>query len=120
MAFSHVPAESWSLPGRAASLAQALDKILDAPALKGGIAGVEVARVSDGRVLYAQDPDTRLMPASNRKLFTAAAALELLGDDFTLKTDVLAAAKAGRAGHLAGRPDAARGRRWAAVRGGFG
>ena len=89
-------------PCRSDALAAALDKILDAPALQGGIVGAEVARVSDGQVRYARNPDTRLMPASNRKLFTAAAALELLGDDFTLKTNVLAAAKPDAQGVLKG------------------
>ena len=91
-----------SAPCRADTPAQALDKILDAPALQGGIIGAEVARVSDGQVVYTRNPDTRLMPASNRKLFTAAAALELLGDDFTLKTDVLAPGKPDAQGMLHG------------------
>ena len=73
------------------TLTPVLDKILDAPALKGGVTGAMVCRVSDGKVLYAHDADLRLMPASNRKLFTSAAALELLGPDFRVHTDILAA-----------------------------
>ena len=89
-------------PLRAQSLAQSLDKILDAPALKGGLTGAMVRRVADGKVLYAHDADTRLIPASNRKLWTSAAALELLGDDFTLHTDLCATAKPDAAGVVQG------------------
>ncbi|MBV9852244.1 MAG: D-alanyl-D-alanine carboxypeptidase/D-alanyl-D-alanine-endopeptidase [Armatimonadetes bacterium] len=91
-----------AVPSHAERLVGELDKILDTPGLKGGIVGAEVARVSDGQVLYARNPDTRLMPASNRKLFTAAAALELLGDEFRLETDVRAAGGPDAAGVLRG------------------
>jgi D-alanyl-D-alanine carboxypeptidase/D-alanyl-D-alanine-endopeptidase (penicillin-binding protein 4) len=85
-----------------APLAPALDKILNAPTLKGGVTGAIVCRVSDGKVLYVHDPDLRLMPASNRKLFTSAAALELLGPGFQVHTDLLAAAKPGADGVIPG------------------
>ncbi len=84
------------LPGHVradGALTQALDKILDAPPLKGGITGAIVVRVEDGQTLYSRNPDTRLLPASNCKLFTSAAALGVLGDEFTFNTRVLAAAR---------------------------
>ena len=74
-----------------------LDRILDAPALRGGVTGAILCRVSDGKVLYDRNPDLRLLPASNRKLFTSAAALELLGENYTMTTELCAK----------GRPDAA-------------
>jgi len=89
-------------PARADALGDALDHILSIPALKGGIVGAVVQRVGDGRVLYAREADRRLMPASNRKLFTSAAALEVLGDGFTFKTKVLATAKPDSMGTLHG------------------
>ncbi len=84
------------------ALTPVLDKILNAPALKGGVTGAMVCRVSDGQVLYAHDADLRLMPASNRKLFTSAAALELLGPDFRVHTDILAAQRPDADGTIAG------------------
>lgn len=75
------------------SLSSMLDKTLNTPALKGGITGAIVCRVNDGKALYEHNADTRLLPASNRKLFTSAAALELLGDDFQVTTDICALAK---------------------------
>ena len=83
-------------------LAPILDKILNAPALQGGVTGAIVCRVRDGRTLYAHDADLRLLPASNRKLFTSAAALELLGPDFRVHTDVLAAARPDASGTITG------------------
>ena len=83
-------------------IAPTLDKILNAPALRGGVTGAIVCRVGDGKTLYAHDADLRLLPASNRKLFTSAAALELLGPSFRVSTDVLAAARPDTSGIIAG------------------
>ena len=73
----------------AEKLRDALDRILADPALSGGTTGAIVERVDTGAVVYTHDADTRLMPASNRKLFTSAAALELLGPGFTFTTKAL-------------------------------
>jgi D-alanyl-D-alanine carboxypeptidase/D-alanyl-D-alanine-endopeptidase (penicillin-binding protein 4) len=59
------------------------------PSLKGAIAGVSVRSASSGQLLYTYNGDTRLTPASNMKLFTAAAALTTLGKDYTFHTDIL-------------------------------
>ena len=64
--------------------------------------GAVVLRAGDGQVLYAREADRRLMPASNRKLFTSAAALEVLGDGFTFKTEALATSKPDTDGTLHG------------------
>lgn len=88
--------------GRAESVGAALDQIINAPSMRGGITGAIVERVSDGKVIYAHNPDLRLLPASNRKLFTSAAALELLGDGFTYDTQALASAKPDADGTLNG------------------
>ena len=94
---------AWLVPVQAqTTLKPTLDKILNAPALKGGVTGAIVCRVRDGKVLYAHDADLRLMPASNRKLFTSAAALELLGPEFRVRTDILASAKPGADGVISG------------------
>lgn len=84
------------------TLAAALDHILNDPALRGGVTGAVVVRVRDGKTLYEHDADLRLLPASNRKLFTAAAALGVLGDDWTYKTQIIAHAKPDAQGVLHG------------------
>ncbi len=84
------------------ALTLTLDKILASPTLSGGITGAMVCQADTGAVLYAHDADTRLLPASNRKLFTAASALCLLGPGFRARTQVLAAAKPDAAGTVSG------------------
>jgi len=71
-------------------LTDKLNHILSFTTQESGINGVIVERLSDKRILYSQNPDLRLMPASNRKLFTSAAGLELLGDSWRPETDILA------------------------------
>ena len=90
-------------PARAQdALGPTLDRILGAPGLKGGITGAIVCRADTGQALYARDADTRLIPASNRKLFTSAAALEVLGGEFRIHTDLRADAKPDAAGTIGG------------------
>ncbi len=84
---------TWSSPAGAdtsrAGIGDALDTILADPLLKGGAAGVVVADADSGAALYRHRADDRLMPASNTKLFTSAAAMGLLGPDHRFGTDVL-------------------------------
>lgn len=53
-----------------------------------GFWGIEVARLRDGKILYARAADQLFLPASNMKLFTTAAALEKLGPEFRFRTRV--------------------------------
>ncbi|QCX76936.1 D-alanyl-D-alanine carboxypeptidase DacC precursor [Streptomyces sp. YIM 121038] len=71
-------------------LPEAIDTILGDPRMEGGVASVVVADAKSGDVLYQHRPTGRLMPASNTKMLTSAAALELLGPDHRFTTDVLA------------------------------
>ncbi|MGW0821537.1 D-alanyl-D-alanine carboxypeptidase/D-alanyl-D-alanine endopeptidase [Streptomyces sp. NPDC002845] len=85
---------SWSAPAGADSdasgLPEAVDTILGDARMEGGEASVVVADARTGDLLYAHQPTTRLMPASNTKLPTSAAAMEILGPDHRFTTDVLA------------------------------
>ncbi|MFW6693730.1 D-alanyl-D-alanine carboxypeptidase/D-alanyl-D-alanine endopeptidase [Streptomyces sp. MAR4 CNX-425] len=72
-------------------LKQALDNVLADERLEGALASVVVADAASGETLYEHSAATRLMPASNTKLPTSAAAMELLGPGYTWSTDVLAA-----------------------------
>jgi D-alanyl-D-alanine carboxypeptidase/D-alanyl-D-alanine-endopeptidase (penicillin-binding protein 4) len=73
-------------------------------ALQGAVGrwGIFVMSLQDGRVLYARDADRSFIPASNMKLFTTAAALDLLGPDHRWRTSVLASSRPDKAGVING------------------
>lgn len=79
-----------------------IDRLLEIPALRGGVTGCLVESLDDHKVVYERDADLRLMPASNRKLFTTAAVLGLLGPDFAISTPVLAAGPPDATGTVTG------------------
>ncbi len=72
-------------PATAPSAAPSLAQILKTSDLQGALVGAVVA-APDGRTLYAEGPDLRLMPASNQKLFTVAFALDTLGTEYRSET----------------------------------
>ncbi len=69
-------------------LAQRINAILHASPAGRGFWGIEVVRLSDGEILYARNSQRLFQPASNMKLFTAAAALSTLGPNFIFRTTV--------------------------------
>lgn len=79
--------------GDRSGLPEAIDTILGDPRMEGGIASVVVADAASGDVLYSHLPTTRLMPASNTKLATSAAAMEILGPGHRFTTEVLESGK---------------------------
>ncbi|WP_175408977.1 D-alanyl-D-alanine carboxypeptidase/D-alanyl-D-alanine-endopeptidase [Streptomyces sp. TRM64462] len=79
----------------------AIDRILTDPRLDGGAVSVVVADAATGETLYQRDGTDRLLPASNTKLATSAAAMALLGPDHRFRTDVLATGRQ-RGGTLRG------------------
>ncbi|MGA5759232.1 D-alanyl-D-alanine carboxypeptidase/D-alanyl-D-alanine endopeptidase [Nonomuraea bangladeshensis] len=72
-----------------ADLTQDLNQILSDSRLTIARAGVVVKSASTGEELYATDAGKQLIPASNTKLFTSAAAVETLGLDYRFPTTVL-------------------------------
>jgi D-alanyl-D-alanine carboxypeptidase/D-alanyl-D-alanine-endopeptidase (penicillin-binding protein 4) len=73
-------------------LASDLDRIFNAPVMEQGLWGVEVKSLDTGRVLYARNARTLMMPASNMKILTLAAAAETLGWDYRFTTTLEATA----------------------------
>src|SRR4030095_1043424 len=71
---------------RERALVADLDRIFNAPVMEQGLWGVEVASLDTGRVIYARNARTLMMPASNMKILTLAAAAETFGWDYRFKT----------------------------------
>lgn len=63
-----------------------IDALLQHPALAHNLTGILVASLKDGRNLYERNADIMLIPASNQKLLTSAAALHWLGADYRFAT----------------------------------
>lgn len=70
-------------------LRRALSSVIETSTLKGARVTVQVKSLEDGSLVFNRDGDELLNPASNVKLFTAAASLSLLGPDFRFETDFL-------------------------------
>lgn len=66
-------------------LPEKLSKIL-APAMRNSDWGVKVMVAETGQTLFESQSDDLFIPASNRKLFTGALALDQLGPDFVFQT----------------------------------
>jgi serine-type D-Ala-D-Ala carboxypeptidase/endopeptidase (penicillin-binding protein 4) len=101
------PAEATarSAPARTATagdLSTDIDQILSDSRLTGATVGVTVRNATTGAVLYSHGADTRVVPASNNKLETSAAAFGILGTGYRFRTDV--SAKGGTL-YLKGRGD---------------
>ncbi|SDL09258.1 D-alanyl-D-alanine carboxypeptidase / D-alanyl-D-alanine-endopeptidase (penicillin-binding protein 4) [Glycomyces sambucus] len=72
------------------ALAAAIDAILQDPKVTDSQASIIVKDAATGEVVYDHHGNQRAIPASNNKLSTVAGALEVLGEDFTFTTDVVA------------------------------
>lgn len=70
-------------------LQQEIDRTLDVPSLAAGTWGVVVRSLRSDDTLYARNSRKLLIPASNLKVITLAAAAERLGWDYTYETQVL-------------------------------
>lgn len=69
-------------------LASKIKLLIEQSKLADAKIGMVVYSTKQDRVLYTLNPDRRLIPASNTKLFTTACALHQLGPDFKYKTEV--------------------------------
>src|SRR5205823_4570989 len=67
-------------------LGKQLDRVLGRGQTGSAFYAARVIDLSSGRELYAVDPDTPVMPASNGKLAVGAAALDFFGSAAVFKT----------------------------------
>ena len=79
-----------------------IQEVLDQPQLAPSVLAGKVASLETGRVLFEANAGKLLMPASNMKLYTVAAALDRLGPDFRFVTSVYASERPDKSGKLRG------------------
>ena len=72
------------------ALAWEIDRAIDTSDLTRARWGVFVTAMKDGRVLYSRNGDKLFTPASNMKIYTTAATIDLLGADYHWRTSVYA------------------------------
>lgn len=85
---SHAPPATApkSNPRAERTLASDLNRIFAAPVMEHGLWGVAIKSLDTGKVIYALNARKLMMPASNMKIVTLAAAAEILGWDYRFKT----------------------------------
>jgi len=74
----------------AGSLTADLDALFTKPPFDTAHWSVRIERLRDGQVLYERNPRSLVMPASNMKIVTMAAAAETLGWDYRFETRLVA------------------------------
>lgn len=77
-------------------------EILRRPQLAPATIGIKVASLETGKVLFEQNANKLLSPASNMKLYTVAAGLDRLSPDYRFVTSVYAAANPDASGIVHG------------------
>lgn len=65
-----------------------IERALDNPQHAHAVWGVDIVDLSSGTSLFRRNPGLNLIPASNAKLYTTAAALDLLGPGYVFETVV--------------------------------
>lgn len=75
-----------------AALRTDLAAVFDGPEFDRSLWGVVVQSLDTGETLFARNPTTLMMPASNMKILTLAASIERLGWDHTFETRLVTSA----------------------------
>ena len=71
-----------------AGLAERVDGIVNQPSQKNVQYSIIIVKADSGEVVYSHDANKAMMPASNMKVITTAAAIKYLGPDYVFKTEV--------------------------------
>jgi D-alanyl-D-alanine carboxypeptidase/D-alanyl-D-alanine-endopeptidase (penicillin-binding protein 4) len=80
-------------PATLAELRSRIDEIVRQPALEPGFFAVKIVSLETGQVVFEQNANKFVRPASNMKLYTVAAALDRLTPDYHFITSVYAKEK---------------------------
>ncbi len=96
------PAKTFA-PGKSvAELQQKIAAVLAKPELSSAMVGIKVVSLDTGKVIFEENEDKLLRPASNMKLYTVAAALDRLSPDYRFTTSVYAPKRPDSSGVIKG------------------
>jgi D-alanyl-D-alanine carboxypeptidase/D-alanyl-D-alanine-endopeptidase (penicillin-binding protein 4) len=84
------------------TLSERISSLMNGSVARSADASLEVVDVDSGAMVAEHNPNLPLAPASNMKLFTTAAAIDLLHPDFQVTTTVFMRGAVDAAGTLAG------------------
>lgn len=84
------------------TLSERLESLLNGSVTRASEASVQIVEVESGEVVAERNPHTPLAPASNMKLFTTAAGIDLLTPTFAVSTTVYARGNVDQTGTLDG------------------
>lgn len=79
-----------------------LNDLLEDPALKGSVAGIQLVDLETGKPVLSHNSETMLVPASTQKLIFTLAALDQLGEDHVFRTGLYISGKIDGSGTLKG------------------
>ena len=79
-----------SEPNRNQEFAKHIDQLIDQSPFASARWGVKVVSLSNGSTIYERNARQQFIPASNMKIYTTAAALDLLGADYRWLTSAYA------------------------------
>ncbi|HEX8070664.1 MAG TPA: D-alanyl-D-alanine carboxypeptidase/D-alanyl-D-alanine-endopeptidase [Pyrinomonadaceae bacterium] len=96
------PTPASPAPRTVEELRARLQALVEQPQFAPALLAAKVASLDTGRVLFEANAAKLLMPASNMKLYTVAAALDRLGPDFRFVTSVYADARPDKDGRVRG------------------
>lgn len=96
------PAKTVATTTTLAELQTRIAEVLRKPELSSAMVGIKVASLDSGKVLFEQNANKLLRPASNMKLYTVAAALDRLSPDYHFVTSIYALAKPDASGTVRG------------------
>jgi serine-type D-Ala-D-Ala carboxypeptidase/endopeptidase (penicillin-binding protein 4) len=101
-AVAPAPAQSVEATAAGGTLEARLNPLVHGAIARGSTSSIKIVEVESGRVIADRNGNQPVIPASNMKLFTTAAAFELLEDDFQFVTTVSMRGELDRSGNLQG------------------
>lgn len=96
------PLSAQTAPKTLAELQTRIAEILAKPELAPAMVGVKAVSLDNGRVVFEENAEKLLRPASNMKIYTIAAAIDRLTPDYRFSTSVFAPSKPDSAGVIRG------------------